>query len=78
MLNVAVAQRRDGFHNVRLGQTIRVPLGEVLSAEEKLLSPPKTGLALARAIGGALLVIFSIMEDDGQLQDPTTSPTPSS
>jgi hypothetical protein len=72
MLNVAVSQRQDGFHTVRLGQTIRIPLGEILSTEEKSLSPSKTGLALAGAVGGAAFVIFSIMKADGQLRDPTT------
>lgn len=74
MLDVAVSQRQEGFHNVRLGQTIRIPLGEVLSAEEKLLSPSKTALALAGAVGGAVFVIVSIMKADGQLRDPTTNP----
>jgi hypothetical protein len=38
------------------------------------LSPSKTALALAGAVGGAVFVIVSIMKADGQLRDPTTNP----
>ena len=74
MLNVPVTQRQEGFHNVQLGQTIRVPFGEVLSAEGRALSSSKTGLALAGAAGAAGFIIFSIMRADGQLRPDETNP----
>jgi hypothetical protein len=74
MIQVPVTSRREGFHTVPLGQTIRVPTGEILSVERREFDRVGTALLVAGGAGVAGVVIFMIMDAFGEA--PTDEPPP--
>ena len=75
LLLVPLEERRMGIHTQELAQTIRIPLGEVLSVERREPDPVRTGLLVLGTAGGAASVIFLIMDSFGWL-NPLNSEGP--
>jgi len=75
LLNVPVAQRRDGFHTVQLNQTIRVPVNEILAIERRQFDGLNTGLLAGGAVALGVGVLTMIMEAFGNT-GLDTSPDP--
>jgi hypothetical protein len=59
---------------VSLDQMIRVPSEEIISIERREIDRARTGLLLAGALGGAVIVVLRIMEASGQRSDPPIDP----
>lgn len=57
LLSVSVGQRREGFIQSSLRQTVRVPIGEVLTFERRELDAVRTGVA----VGGAAAVVAGVV-----------------
>ena len=75
LLNVPVAQRRDGFHTVQLNQTIRVPVDQILGIERRKFDGLNTGLLAGGAVALGVGVLTMIMEAFGNT-GLDTSPDP--
>ena len=67
LLLVPLEERRMGIHTEALAQTIRIPLGEVLTIERRELDPVRTGLLVSGTVAGAASVIFLILDASGWL-----------
>jgi len=76
MVRVPVGARQEGIHTVTLGQTIRVPEGEILQIERREFDAVKTGGLVAGAIGASVFIIMSIMEAVGGDQPGGDTPQP--
>jgi len=74
LIQVPVARRRDGFHSVNLAQTIRVPTGEIISAERREFDALGTSLLVAGTAGLATTVVLLIMEAYGSAPSPGDDP----
>jgi hypothetical protein len=76
MVRVPVGARQEGIHTVTLGQTIRVPEGEILQVERREFDAVKTGGLVAGVIGGSVFIIVSIMDAFGGDQTNGDPPQP--
>lgn len=70
LLLVPLENRRVGFHTEELGQTIRVPIGEILSVERREFDRTGTGLLAVGTAAVAAGVIFLIIESFGSSTRP--------
>lgn len=73
LMRVSVGERREGFAMLDLRQTIRIPMGEILSMETREFNGTGTGLLVAGGAAVATLVILGIIEafgGDGNPDDP--------
>ena len=74
LIQVAVAQRRDGFHSVNMAQTIRVPTGEILSVERREFDAVGTALLAGGTAALGATIVFLIIEAYGGPASPGEDP----
>lgn len=65
LIQVPVAERREGFHSVDLTQTIRVPAGEIISVERRQFDPLGTGLLAGGTAALGAMVVYLIIDAYG-------------
>jgi hypothetical protein len=75
LLRVAVGERREGFIASSLNQTVRVPVGEILSFQRREVDKLRTGLLVGVAAGVATAVVVFILDPFGS-RDPPSGPDP--
>lgn len=68
LMRVNVGERREGFAMLDLRQTIRIPMGEILSMERREFNGTGTGLLIAGGAAVATLVIMGIIEAFGSAE----------
>jgi hypothetical protein len=71
LLRVAVGERREGFLSSNLDQTVRVPVGEILSFQRQEFDKLRTGLLVGVAAGVATAVMVYILDPFGTSDSPT-------
>lgn len=76
LLRVNVGERREGFAMLDLRQTIRVPMGEILSMEAREFNGVGTGLLVAGGAAVATLVVIGIIEAFGGADTPDDGEPP--
>jgi hypothetical protein len=75
LLRVAVGERREGFITSSLDQTVRVPVGEILSFQRQEFDKLRTGLLVGVATGVATAVIVKLLDPFGT-DDPPNDTDP--
>lgn len=75
LVRVPVAQRQDGFTVNRIDQSLRFPIGEIVSFQRRELNGLSTGVAIGAATAVAAGVIVLILDPlRGSTADPEQEP----
>ena len=65
LLAVEVASRQVGLRAISLEQTVRVPIGEILSIERRVLNKPFTAAVLVGLAAGGTAMLLGIIDAFG-------------
>jgi len=75
VLSVPIARRQEGMAQRSIQQRVLIPIGEIVSFEQRELNPTATGFLVAGMAGFATAIIFAITEArKGENPDDPTPP----
>lgn len=74
LLAVEVASRQVGFRTIGLEQTVRIPMGEILSIERRVLNKPLTAAVVGGVAVAGTALLLGIIDAFGRPPGPEPDP----
>ena len=74
LLAVEVASPQVGFHTIGLKQTVRIPTGEILSIERRVLNKPLTAAVVGGVAAAGTAMMLMIIDATGREPGPEPDP----